>query len=1167
MKKGFLQFSKRISALFLVLCMIFTLLPFDAIATQAAAASKYSFRVVVQSWDANEKCLDISDIAGATMSAELCDWTNQGSIVSIKALGKLVGNEYVIEASELDGYTLFDNGNAQRMIKITATLPQNSDYVFIREGQVSKEIFNCYCDINDLNNNPNQMFWATDSTKGASVNFCINGELKAIDEVPGVTLSATMNGASCITNGVIPYATIKTITENNPLKITVDASNSQYTISNGNGSHTVLNDEISWSGFGNNLVYWLDLENGTDVRIWINDIGGVMHNGSWNGFYNYGDKISLRTNATIPAAYQSYFRGYELGYYYESEEGWTDFKLIRTFPTMNDLYEYVVNSTDLPAGRDYELRPIWSELHNVQFNAGIDASFVEKYICGDNNGQPVYDYSAPSNGMGMDLLPGVKVKAAWFASLEQFNRPGYSKITNWYLYTGKRADSGMTDNGRYEIALDSNNKPITFSSVEACKEYTVSDKDVVFYAQWDNETMPDALDGWGWPYGPDNMFSLEKDWIEEGETASIFDLGLKRAGILVTKAELSDYEFSSDYTDCMTIDKNGNITGIDDTNGVGLKIKYTSPITGEVTEYMIHFEVKWKSISSSDQIYVYANKYEDEEGTKKTGLNVEIDVKDQIDITNSATSSQAVDAALNKLLNNPAIDTSKYDSCEISLFRCDSAVSVKKDALNNLNKAGYNSIIFDIAEYSIWLGLDEEFSDDFKPVVANVKDSTVDAIIKDSGYTGKYIIYKVGASSNGFGFSEWSEANYLAINVKKDEDTEVPLYVYKIDEKTNELIYFSSGCIFAWMNTYEDSEETWEAFSYNIDWVEGDATYVVLPECLHEWNEGKVVNVATCNKAGTKEFECLICEATKTESYTDANNHVGGEVTKNKEFATTIKAGYTGDVCCASCGKVLEKGTVIPKIKTPVEVPTEIITDTVNKIEKVVADSSTTEKTIVIDMVDDSADKVATVIPTEILEAAKGRDIDVTFDMNVEERNGYSWTINGKDIDKIADEEINLEVTVDTEVVPEAVIDKLTESGEETMQISLTHDGEFGFDAVLTLNVGKDKAGKFVNLYWYKDNGEAELLEAAKVDKDGLVELNFSHASDYILVYANVDKTKLTDDKPVAEPDKKNPTATSTKPAKAAKTADVTVLPYVVLLLFALAITKKTIGDKLFYKL
>ena len=59
----------------------------------------------------------------------------------------------------------------------------------------------------------------------------------------------------------------------------------------------------------------------------------------------------------------------------------------------------------------------------------------------------------------------------------------------------------------------------------------------------------------------------------------------------------------------------------------------------------------------------------------------------------------------------------------------------------------------------------------------------------------------------------------------------------------------------------------------------------------------------------------------------------------------------------------------------------------------------------------------ATVVPKEILEAAKGKDVNIVLDMG-----GYTWTINGMDILASDLQDINLEVKFDTNAIPSNVV-------------------------------------------------------------------------------------------------------------------------------------------------
>ena len=93
----------------------------------------------------------------------------------------------------------------------------------------------------------------------------------------------------------------------------------------------------------------------------------------------------------------------------------------------------------------------------------------------------------------------------------------------------------------------------------------------------------------------------------------------------------------------------------------------------------------------------------------------------------------------------------------------------------------------------------------------------------------------------------------------------------------------------------------------------------------------------------------------------------------------------------------------------------------------------------------------ATVIPAEALEAVKGKDVDLVLEMD----GGYSWTINGTDVDAMNN--INLEVKEDENVVPSDLVDEIA-GDKPSKQLSLTHDGEFGFTAELTISLDSENA-------------------------------------------------------------------------------------------------------------
>ena len=152
----------------------------------------------------------------------------------------------------------------------------------------------------------------------------------------------------------------------------------------------------------------------------------------------------------------------------------------------------------------------------------------------------------------------------------------------------------------------------------------------------------------------------------------------------------------------------------------------------------------------------------------------------------------------------------------------------------------------------------------------------------------------------------------------------------------------------------------------------------------------------------------------------------------------------------------------------------------------------------------------ATVISKEILEAAKGKDVEIQLDMG-----DYTWTIQGQDIQTAYPEDINLSVNVDADAIPSDVIQELA-GDNPTRQLSLAHEGDFGFQAELTLNVGGEYAGKYGNLFYYDSDGKLVFINAGTITPEGNVSLTFSHASDYVIVFSDEEMSDPTEPDPGA---------------------------------------------------
>lgn len=138
-----------------------------------------------------------------------------------------------------------------------------------------------------------------------------------------------------------------------------------------------------------------------------------------------------------------------------------------------------------------------------------------------------------------------------------------------------------------------------------------------------------------------------------------------------------------------------------------------------------------------------------------------------------------------------------------------------------------------------------------------------------------------------------------------------------------------------------------------------------------------------------------------------------------------------------------------------------------------------------------------TKLDKEVFEALAGQDITLVVKLS----GGVSWTVNGQDIPENANlTDIDMGVSMNTSSIPVDLINMVTgEMG--TVQMTLAHDGEFGFTMTLTAPLGTENKGLWANLYHYNTPQKRMLFEtAAKVDANGNVSLPFTRASEYAIV-------------------------------------------------------------------
>ena len=138
-----------------------------------------------------------------------------------------------------------------------------------------------------------------------------------------------------------------------------------------------------------------------------------------------------------------------------------------------------------------------------------------------------------------------------------------------------------------------------------------------------------------------------------------------------------------------------------------------------------------------------------------------------------------------------------------------------------------------------------------------------------------------------------------------------------------------------------------------------------------------------------------------------------------------------------------------------------------------------------------------TEVPGEVWETIAGRDVTVILDMG----GNVSWTVDGNDVPTATHfADMDFGVDRNTTGIDVDVINAIT--GEvSSVQITLAHDGEFGFTLTLTAPLGRENAGYWANLYHYHEDAESLSYETSgEIQEDGTASLKMTHASQYAII-------------------------------------------------------------------
>ena len=108
---------------------------------------------------------------------------------------------------------------------------------------------------------------------------------------------------------------------------------------------------------------------------------------------------------------------------------------------------------------------------------------------------------------------------------------------------------------------------------------------------------------------------------------------------------------------------------------------------------------------------------------------------------------------------------------------------------------------------------------------------------------------------------------------------------------------------------------------------------------------------------------------------------------------------------------------------------------------------------------------------------------------------------------------MNLKVSFKDSKIPEWKLAVLTEN-EIYVEMSLEHEGAFGFTAVLSVQLEDAQPGQYANLFYYNEQaGSFEFMCASLIDSKCSADFEFKHASDYVIIISDNTKENLLTEK------------------------------------------------------
>ncbi|MBQ5319020.1 MAG: bacterial Ig-like domain-containing protein [Oscillospiraceae bacterium] len=366
----------------------------------------------------------------------------------------------------------------------------------------------------------------------------------------------------------------------------------------------------------------------------------------------------------------------------------------------------------------------------------------------------------------------------------------------------------------------------------------------------------------------------------------------------------------------------------------------------------------------------------------------------------------------------------------------------------------------------------------------------------------------------------WDNVAVIPVNGQKYGATYTPADTTNYNTLTAQITVTVSDCTHPeTTDDIKDSTCTEDGIKTTIcDSCDKTVSTEIIP-AGHKWNNDYTVDIeATCTTDGEKSVHCKNCTEIKPDSAVAIPAaHKWNERYSSNSTSHWIKCtncdetqkhgshsyGYTlnSKKYCSVCGNSYgtaddvhvqkpDAGTIYPSYTAPKPAEPQIMDKAGSSGWNVISDelkSAEDDDMVSVDM------NGTTKLPESILTDIAGRNVELVLDMG----SGITWTINGETVtDPRA---VDLRVSKNVKRIPADILSTVTNDNFST-EISLAHNGDFGFEATLTISLGKKYNNCYANLYYYNPKEKVmEFIDSDLISK-GEAQLIFNHASDYVIV-------------------------------------------------------------------